>query len=71
MWKNVILAQPCTLQVYDHGWSLINGTYNIKWFDGDQLPQSVILILNGKGLNTGLNAEGQSSSDESDDDDNE
>ena len=64
MWKNAILAQPCTQWVEDHGWSLINGTYNINWFDGDQLPKSVIFILNGKDLNTDLNAEGQSSSDE-------
>ena len=72
MWKNAILAQPCTRRVEDHGWSLINDAYmyNINWFDGDKLPQSVILILNGKDLND-LNTDGQSSSDESDDDDNE
>ena len=34
-------------------------------------PKSVIFVLNGKNLITDLNAEGQSSSDESDNDDNE
>ena len=58
MWKSTILSQPCTQRVDDHGWSLINGTYNINWFDGDQIPLSVILILNGRDLNTDLNAEG-------------
>ena len=28
-----------------HGWSLENGTYKIKWYDGDQLPQSILEIL--------------------------
>ena len=44
--------------------------HNINWFDEDQLPQSVILIINDKDLNTDLNAEGQSPSDEPDNDDN-
>ena len=59
MWKNVIGAGRSST------------AHNISWFGGDQLPQSVILILSSKDLNTDLDAEGQFLSEESDNDDNE
>ena len=40
-----------------HGWSLENGTYKIKWYDGDQLPQSILEILNGGNTSTSEEAD--------------
>ena len=43
---------PCTMKAEAHGWSLENGTYQIKWDDGDQLPQGVLEILNDGNTST-------------------
>ena len=51
-----------------HGWSLENETYQIKWYDGDQLPQGVLEILNDGNTSTSDEA---NSSDESDFEDDE
>ena len=51
-----------------HGWSLENETYKIKWYDGDQLPQGVLEILNDGNTSTSDEA---NSSDESDFEDDE
>ena len=40
LWRRAPLPTPCTMKAEAHGWSLENGTYKIKWYDGDQLPQS-------------------------------
>ena len=57
------------------GWSLENGTYKIKWYDGDQLPQGVIEILNHGNTSTSEEADidqaAYDSSDESDYEDDE
>ena len=58
-----------------HGWSLENGTYKIKWYDGDQLPQGVLEILNDGNTSTSEEADidqaAYDSSDESDYEDDE
>ena len=52
------------------GWSLENGTYQTKWYDGDQLPQAVLEILNDGNTSTSDEADidqvAYASSDESD-----
>ena len=35
-----------------YGWSLENGTYQTKWYDGDQLPQGVLEVLNDGNTST-------------------
>ena len=40
-----------------HGWSLENGTYKIKLYDGDQLPQSILEILNDGNTSTSEEAD--------------
>ena len=53
-----------------HGWSLENGTYQIKWYDGNKLPQGVLEILNDGNTSTSDEADidqaAYDSSDESD-----
>ena len=40
LWRRAPLRTPCTMKAEAHGWSLENGTYKIKWYDGDQLPRN-------------------------------
>ena len=58
-----------------HGWSPENGTYKIKWYDGDQLPQGVLEILNDGNTSTSeevdIDQAAYDSSDESDYEDDE
>jgi hypothetical protein len=57
VWKNAGLVQPCTLSPEESGWILDDGSYKIKWFDGDQLPKSLCEILNLERLQPALSEE--------------
>ncbi|XP_077862898.1 uncharacterized protein LOC144345214 [Saccoglossus kowalevskii] len=41
MWKNANLPERCRFQPEDNGWVMQDGLYHIKWFEGEQVPQSV------------------------------
>ena len=70
LWRRATLPTPCTMKAEAHGWSLENGTYKIKWYDGDQLPQSVLEILNDGNTSTSEEADiDQAAYDSSDDSD--
>jgi hypothetical protein len=45
MWKNAELSDPCEFQPEGNGWLLESGFYQIQWFEGSQVPQSVCDIL--------------------------
>ena len=45
VWKNASLPNPCVVKPEGHGWVLIDGRYHIKWFDGEQVPQSICQVL--------------------------
>ena len=57
LWRRAPLPTPCTIKAEAHGWSLENGTYKIKWYDGDQLPQGVLEILNDGNTSTSEEAD--------------
>ena len=46
IWKNAALPEPCVVQPEGNGWVRENGLYQIKWFDGDMVPQSICQVLN-------------------------
>ena len=73
MWKNAPVSNPSDLDPKDHGWLLKDNQYNINWYDGEQLPQSIANIVCKEGLNGELHDNMEEevslcSSDESDDD---
>ena len=45
LWKRAHLANPCILIPDEHGWTLEGSVYNMNWYNGEQLPQSVADIL--------------------------
>ena len=45
LWKRATLAEPSTLKPDDHGWVMHDSSYTIKWFNGDQIPESILQIL--------------------------
>ena len=45
MWKGATLPNPCVLQPEANGWVKADEAYQIKWFEGDQVPQSICKIL--------------------------
>ena len=57
LWRRAPLPTPCTMKAEAHGWSLEKGTYKIKWYDGDQLPQGVLEILNDGNTSTSEEAD--------------
>ena len=75
LWRTATLPTPCTMKAEAHGWSPENGTYKIKWYDGDQLPQNVLEILNDGNTSTSeesdIDKAAYDSSDESDYEDDE
>lgn len=44
-WKNASQKNPCDLKPEDHGWLLQDNYYVINWYDGDQLPESILNII--------------------------
>lgn len=45
IWKNAALANPSTLNPESNGWFVDDGYYAIRWYDGNQVPQSVSAVL--------------------------
>ncbi|KMQ92560.1 hypothetical protein RF55_7437 [Lasius niger] len=41
VWRNAHLRCPTELSLNECGWEENDGTYDFKWFEGDQLPASV------------------------------
>jgi hypothetical protein len=39
MWKRASSRSPVTYSPDGNGWTLINGKYQLKWYDGDQVPR--------------------------------
>ena len=48
LWKKARVHQPCVLKAEDHGWKLNESAYRINWFEGEQLPQNIVDILDEK-----------------------
>ena len=46
IWRNATLSQPCVASPEGNGWLHINRNYQIKWFERDQVLQSVCNVLN-------------------------
>ena len=60
MQKNVPVSNPSDLDPKDHGWLLKDNQYSINWYDGEQLPQSIVNIICKEGngeLNDNLEEE--------------
>ena len=45
MWKLALLGEACPIDPSLHGWSIVDGQYAIKWFNGDQVPQALWSLL--------------------------
>jgi hypothetical protein len=45
MWKNANLAEPCPTKAEEHGWKLVDNSFVIDWFHGNQLPESLVCLL--------------------------
>ena len=45
VWKGASKPDQCSLSPMGNGWILVNGTYKMKWFEGDTVPQDVWRIL--------------------------
>ena len=41
MWKHAHTAEPVLEHPEDHGWTLQNGQYRVKWYDGEQMPGDI------------------------------
>ena len=68
LWKRAHLANPCILILDDYGWTLEGSVYNMNWYNGEQLPQSVADILTDDSVEEDDEDDiDYSSSDESDD----
>jgi len=50
LWKKAARQDPSSLcgQPCQHGWILVDGSYAIDWFDGDQMPRHISQILSEK-----------------------
>ena len=68
--KNAISSSPSDLDITEHGWLLKNNQYAVKWYEGEQLPESVASILCKEDTCTSMDdledEQGTWSSDESD-----
>lgn len=45
MWKNAISSVPNILDPLEYGWIRVEGDYAIEWFQGRQLPQSLVDVI--------------------------
>ena len=45
IWKNATLSNPKVQRPEGHGWILIDVSYQIKWFDCDQVPHSICQVV--------------------------
>ena len=45
LWKRATKQTPSTFSPNGNGWELKDGSYYIKWYDGDQLPHSICDML--------------------------
>ena len=45
VWKGASMPEPCSLSPMENGWVLVDGSYKMKWFEGDTVPQDVWRIL--------------------------
>lgn len=45
MWKHATTPNPSELKAEEHGWLLKDNHYAIHWYDGSQLPESIVNIL--------------------------
>ena len=45
LWKRADEKDPVQLNPEDHGWTISGGQYEVDWFKGNQLPESVVDLL--------------------------
>ena len=45
VWMHAHLPNPCDSTPEGHGWVLFNDQYHVKWFDCDQVPESITRVL--------------------------
>ena len=45
MWKRAASPSPITYRLEGNGWILKDGKYQIKWYDGDQVPRVLDQVL--------------------------
>ena len=46
LWRNAHLRDPTSnIKPDGQGWIIIENTYHVKWFDCDQVPQSICQVL--------------------------
>ena len=71
VWKHADCAVPTNAEPCGNGWQLTHGEYNMLWYEGHQMPQSICTHLDQTILDMNDEAEPtyDSSSDESDIDD--
>ena len=39
MWVSAALSSPLQIDPESFGWKLVNGSYEISWFDGEESPK--------------------------------
>ena len=49
LWKNAPTRNPSDLDPVEHGWTFKENKYVINWYDGEQLPQSIVSIIGTEG----------------------
>ena len=74
-WRHAHHRNPQTAPPNEHGWTLVDGKYHMKWFDCDQIPETLTRILDSEDVPDSLvgNSEDLTlwDSDDSDDSDGE
>jgi len=45
IWKNATLRNPTVQRPEGHGWILIYESYQIEWFDCDQVPRIICQVI--------------------------
>ena len=45
IWKHAILPDPCAVDPLESGWILKDGQYKINWFEGEEVPDDISLVL--------------------------
>lgn len=45
LWKKAASQNPCQSTPAGNGWVLVDNTYTIDWYDGDQLPKDIYKAL--------------------------
>jgi hypothetical protein len=57
MWLSSLSPHPPSLDPVDCGWTIVNGCYEIKWYEGDHCPRTLDVICEDADEDDGSNDE--------------